>query len=113
LREYLGVEEAEPEVLPLAEAEIAPYTGRYHSPGGYIDLTRDGNQLVLRTIQTRASLGQPIPPPPPPVHAGIIEGDRLLVVEDPFTGTQGEFLRDANGEIAWLRLGKRIHRRER
>jgi CubicO group peptidase (beta-lactamase class C family) len=112
LREYCGVSAEELEPLPLSADEIAAYAGAYHSPGGYIDLRQEGSDLFLQPIQTRSSLGLPIEPPPPPVRTGIIEGDRLLVLEDPMKGTQGEFLRGPDGEIQWLRLGKRIHRRE-
>jgi CubicO group peptidase (beta-lactamase class C family) len=112
LEEYCGVSEQKPEALPLSAEEIAPYAGKYHSPGGYIDLRQEGADLFLQPVQTRSSLGLPIESPPPPVRAGIMEGDRLLVLEDPMKGTQGEFLRGPNGEILWLRLGKRIHRRE-
>jgi CubicO group peptidase (beta-lactamase class C family) len=113
LAEYCGASDPKPEPLTLSPEEIAPYAGKYHSPGGYLDLRQEGTDLFLQPVQTRSSLGLPIQDPPPPVRAGIIEGDRLLILDDPMKGTQGEFLRGPDGEILWLRLGKRINKREK
>lgn len=113
LEQYCGVSPQTPERLPLSAEEIAPYAGRYHVPSGYIDLRQDGADLLFQPVETRAFKDLPIDPPPPPVRAGIMEGDRLLILEDPLRGRQGEFFRGPDGEIAWLRFGRRIHKRER
>jgi hypothetical protein len=34
-----------------------------------------------------------------------------VLLDEPFEGTRAEFLRGAGGEIVWLRIGGRIHRR--
>jgi hypothetical protein len=34
-----------------------------------------------------------------------------VALDDPLRGSRGDFLRSPDGEIAWLRIGGRIHRR--
>jgi hypothetical protein len=53
----------------------------------------------------------PPPPTPPPVTAQFYAPDRILVLDEPYKNARAEFLRHANGDIAWLRLGSRAHKR--
>ena len=51
------------------------------------------------------------PPPPPPVRAALYGENLLIGLDEPMKGTRGEFLRDPDGAVAWLRLGSRAHKR--
>jgi hypothetical protein len=50
-------------------------------------------------------------PTPKPFRIGLIDTDRIAMVEPAFKDIQGEFIRNPDGAIAWLRWGSRIHRR--
>lgn len=120
LEHYLGAHEVEPMALPATAEELAPYAGRYRALG---------EDLVLRVVEGAHLLvefvplgGFPTPdtppmPAPPPVRAALTAGgegghgdDGLLLLDEPAKGQQGEFLREG-GELAWLRLGGRLHAR--
>jgi hypothetical protein len=47
-------------------------------------------------------------PSPPPVRVAFSERDRLFVSEGEGAGTEAEFLRGADGRIAWFRFGGRV-----
>ncbi len=51
------------------------------------------------------------PPPPPPVRAALLRENLLVGLEEPMKGNRGEFIRDPDGTVAWLRLGSRAHRK--
>lgn len=60
-------------------------------------------------VPTQAPPGQQdIPPAEPAIRAAIIGADRLMILDPPLKNMQGEFLRGADGDIAWMRLSKRI-----
>ena len=50
-------------------------------------------------------------PTPPPFRVGLIGEDRVAMVDPAFKDIQGEFIRNPDGSIAWLRWGARIHAR--
>jgi hypothetical protein len=37
--------------------------------------------------------------------------DRVIVLDEPGRGNQGEFLRGEKGQLTWFRFGGRVHRR--
>jgi hypothetical protein len=46
------------------------------------------------------------------VRAALCGTDAILVLDEPLKGVRGEFLRAPDGQIAWLRAGGRVMRRE-
>ena len=48
-------------------------------------------------------------PPPPPATLAFYDTDRVFVEAGPLTGTRADFVRDADGRIAWFRSGGRLH----
>jgi hypothetical protein len=54
----------------------------------------------------------PAGPTPPPVRVGFCGEDQLIVLDPPFTDTRIDILRDDAGQIAWLRFGSRIAKRQ-
>lgn len=113
-KEYLGLALPEAVPLDLPEEALRPYVGRYDSAADALELVlRDGG-LVLQ-VTNKGGFPTPDCPPlsaPPPVRAALYAEDRLVLVEEPFKGDRGEFLRSADGSIAWLRLGGRVHARQ-
>ena len=114
LEQYLGLHDRDPESLAATADELAPYTGHYSAAASEIDLTVQGTDLML---QLTPKGGFPTPdtpaePAPPPVRAALCGTDAILVLDEPLKGLRGEFLREPDGQIAWLRAGGRVMRRE-
>ena len=114
LEHYLGIETPELATMELPQDELAEYTGSYEATLTAAEVKSSGGRLAIR----RRSLGgfptRDIPPPTaeprPPVHYGFYDEDLIVGLEAPNIGDLGQFLRDPDGGIEWLRLGKRIHR---
>ncbi len=109
----LGLRLPEPEQQTRTPDELTGYVGVYESPGNHMELTLDDGALVLRS-ESKVDLAKEFerkPPPLPPARVAFCGVDRILVLEGPTRNTQGEFLRGEIGEIEWLRIGGRIHRR--
>ena len=115
LRRYLGVEDRNPAPLELAEAALRPYVGRYTTPMSDIELAlRDGGLVAQVTPKGGFPDKDSAPgPTPPPTRLVLTADDGILTLDPPFKDGRGEFLRDPDGNIAWLRFGGRIARRQR
>lgn len=113
LRRSLGLEDPEPAILNAPANQLASYAGRYTSAMNDLELTvRDGGFLLQRIPKGGfPNKERPAPPLPPPVRAALYGENLLIGLDEPMQGTRGEFLRDPDGAIAWLRLGSRAHRR--
>jgi CubicO group peptidase (beta-lactamase class C family) len=112
--QFLGVAAPKPEPLDLPEAELAGYAGRYIQPGGGgWSLEVRGNRLMLRNVPGNelAKVLETKPQEAPPVAAALIGPGRLMVLEGPRTGAQGEFLTTSDGR-RWLRMGLRAFPRQ-
>ncbi|MGH2404645.1 MAG: serine hydrolase domain-containing protein [bacterium] len=110
LEEYLGLVEPEAQRLEIPEAGLASYAGRYVGAGSTSDL-----ELIVRdggiTMQVHIKGGfpdkdSPPPPTPPPMRLAFLDTDRIMVLDEPMKGGRGEFLRNTDGSIAWLRLSR-------
>src|SRR5579862_2017262 len=111
---FLGNEEGEPAELPTTPLQMAEYSGRYtRTLGGDIEIKADGEKLMmqLHPIGGFPTANTPPGPTPRPFRIGLIGEDRIAMVEPAFKDIQGEFIRNPNGSIAWLRWGSRIHAR--
>ncbi|MCA1668721.1 MAG: beta-lactamase family protein [Thermomicrobia bacterium] len=113
LKQYLGLSDPEPAPLDASAEQLAPYVGRYTAAGSDIELTMREGGLMLQRIPKGGfpNKEQPAEAPPPPVRAALWGENLLIALDEPMQGTRGEFLRDPNGAITWLRLGSRAHRR--
>ncbi len=115
LRTYLGIQERTPELVTLSEEQLAAYVGRYTGRLRDAELTlRDGALVLQITPNGGFPLkDSPAGPTPPPVRLEFCAADQVIALEPPFKDTRAEFLRDANGEIAWFRFGSRALARVR
>jgi hypothetical protein len=113
--DYLGVGPWEPSDRELQAKQLEEYAGRYDARGTSVYLELENGRLVLR-LEPKGGFPKPDSPPlpaPPPAAVGFYEEDALYVPAGPMRNQRGQFLRDAGGEIEWLRFGLRIHRRRR
>lgn len=111
LEHYLGIVEPTPTPLEWTEAQLAAYAGRYAAALTVADLVARDGSLVLELSYSDFPADEP-PPAPPPARVALYAEDRIIVLDGPLKDARGEVLRGADGNIAWLRLGGRVHRRE-
>jgi CubicO group peptidase (beta-lactamase class C family) len=112
LKQYLNVAWPQTPEIKLPEEELLPYTGRYDSALARRDLYLQDGVLMLQSIPHGGFPTPDAPPgkPPPPTRLAFWAADKVIALDDPFKGSRGEFLRKADGSIAWFRFGSRIHR---
>jgi CubicO group peptidase (beta-lactamase class C family) len=113
LREQLGLDVSSPEPIDVPREALARLVGHYEAWSASIDVTADGNHLV---IQVNPKGGFPVKdspphPTPPPVRFGLWKSDHIIALDPPLKGSRAEFVRDARGEIAYLRLSGRLAKR--
>jgi CubicO group peptidase (beta-lactamase class C family) len=97
---------ADPVRTPI-ELNTDEYLGTYTSPLYDVALTRDDGKLTI-AITNKGGFPKrdsPPQPSPPPMTVAFFERDRLFVTEGP--KGEAEFLRGADGRIAWFRIGGR------
>jgi CubicO group peptidase (beta-lactamase class C family) len=113
LEHYLGVVEAEPATIAATEQEAAQYAGHYTAALSDRDLYLKDGQLWLQSVPKGGfpTVGSPPGERPPPTRVALTGPDRAVLLDEPFKGTRAEFLRGAAGEVVWLRVGGRIHRK--
>ncbi len=115
LRRFCGIASA-PTVPPARTAdELAPYSGIYRGALSDIEIMLEGTTLRLQ-VRPKGGFPQRDTPPgatPPPTRIATHADDSLIALDPPYTDGRGEFLRDEDGAIAWLRFGSRLARRER
>jgi CubicO group peptidase (beta-lactamase class C family) len=114
LQRYAGISEPEPTTHRLQPAELQQYVGRYEQPLASIDVrASDGGLIIQETprggFPTKDS---PPRPTPPPVRFEFWAEDRILGFEPPYRGARAEFVRQADGTLAWLRIGGRLSARQ-
>jgi hypothetical protein len=113
LRSYLNIVEPEAAPLESTNAELAPYAGKYESTMTKLELTLEEDGLMLQATP-QGGFPRPDSPPapaPPPVRIGFYAHDCALALDGPYKDHRIEFLRNPGCNLAWLRVGGRIHRR--
>jgi CubicO group peptidase (beta-lactamase class C family) len=124
LRRFAGVSNLPAVPRALSPGELAPYEGRYErqeiNERGAVEETvieLRGDQGQLHATSTH-QLPPPVPAPTDPAPA--VQEYRLAFYRDDYVlvldatgqpvGSRADFVRDADGRVAWLRLGGRLHR---
>jgi CubicO group peptidase (beta-lactamase class C family) len=112
--QYLGLTLPKAAPLTLPEEKLAAYVGQYESAMTIYDISLDAEGLVLQATFKGGfpTPDAPPPEPPPPLRMALYDEDRLVVLDEPMKDARGEFLRDANNRLTWLRLGGRVHARQ-
>jgi hypothetical protein len=116
-RQYLAgleLEEPPPQPLDRSEGLLATYTGRYVSPMSEVEVGLSEGELIMRLAFYGGfpTKDFPTPPPQPPAPLTFYEDDHAFIQKGPMAGVRCEFLRDADGHIAWFRIYNRIHVRQ-
>jgi CubicO group peptidase (beta-lactamase class C family) len=112
IREHLLGTEPAPDHVPASLDELV---GHYESQLADIDIVVDEATGGLRAgvATPRRALWNPDDEvaPPTPTRLVFRDADRVQALDPPFTGHRGEFVRDADGAVAWLRWDGRLARR--
>ena len=106
LANQLGLAEQVPDVLHLDEAQLAAYTGTYRTVGLQLRVVADGGRLVIHG--TLADGDGPAETLAFPID--LLAGDRYVVVDGPFVGVPGEFVRDGGTIVAVKHVGRLVPR---
>lgn len=114
LKEYLGLEWPQPTPIRVPVETLRSLAGQYDSAMETCEIVLEGEQLILHLTEKGGFPTPDVPPPPqqpPPVRLALYGEDRVIALDNPMKDSLGEFLRDATGQIAWFRIGGRVHAR--
>ncbi|MBV9279623.1 MAG: beta-lactamase family protein, partial [Chloroflexi bacterium] len=119
-KHFLGLNDAVPSAIEASEEQLAPYLGSYSGKAMDVTVTLDEGKLLLTptakpspliAATARKTGAPPAPPSIPPFHAALSGEDRAVALDPPYKNALLEFIRDGQGEIAWLRVGGRLLKR--
>ena len=103
---HRGLVETLPSVEPLAsQPDPAPYLGNYRRPMNTVAVRLEGGRLI---VQVTPRSGDPQAAMP----VSFYGSDRAVVTEGNDKGQSIEFLRDASGQVKWIRVTGRVAVRE-
>lgn len=106
LETRLGLVDRPPEPLRLSPAELAPYAGTYRTDGIELRIVVAGESLIIHgTVTDGDAPGETLEFP-----IDLLPGERFLVTGGPFTGLQGEFVRDGSKITAAKHVGRLVPR---
>jgi CubicO group peptidase (beta-lactamase class C family) len=116
LRKHLDLVRPDRVPLDVTADDLDEYEGQYESwmTSLEVSVDRDARRLVLQPRPKGGfpTKGSPPGPTPPPTPFALWSADRIVGLEPPFKGAAAEFVRDEHGQIAWLRFGGRLARRQ-
>lgn len=115
LEQYLGIVPQADSPMEMRAAQLSEYVGDYSARADDVEVTFRDGELILQ-VTNKGGFPTPADPPPPtqppPVRAAFYAPDKIFLRDDPYQDYHGEFLRDEKGEIAWLRIFGRVHRKQ-
>ena len=99
---HRGLVETLPNVEPLSQQpDPAPYVGRYQRPMNAVSVRLDGGKLIVQEIPATGD-------PRPVMPITFFGPDRAVVTDGNDRGQSIEFVRDADGQVAWVRVIGRV-----
>jgi CubicO group peptidase (beta-lactamase class C family) len=90
------------------QPDLAPYAGRYWAPLSDVELAPEGGGLVMR-LTWKGSVAER--PPSPPVRLAFNGTDTVVSSAPAGAPPTGDFLRAADGSVAYFRWGSRARRK--
>lgn len=112
LRNVAGVPAVKPLTQPADPARIASYQGTFRSALEELVVEQEADGLVLSFAPTeRSRVIFPAVGASGRMPFQVFADDRVLVTDGSMSGARGEFMRDEDGAVRWLRMLGRLHRR--
>jgi CubicO group peptidase (beta-lactamase class C family) len=111
---FLGHRLDEVRAINTPASALEEFVGIYTAQLQKHNLTLTNGKLVGQTTLLGGFPTQNDPPHgpnPPPVELAFYAPDRVFVANDGILDARGEFIRDAQGKVAWLRWAGRMSRR--
>jgi hypothetical protein len=106
LKTRLGLVERAAEQRELAPEELTPYSGIYRTEGIELRIVVDAPGLIIHgTIVDQDGGGETLEFP-----VRLLAGQRYLITDGPFTGMQGEFVRESGEIVAVRHVGRLVPR---
>jgi hypothetical protein len=109
LEHFLGLTVVERPHVERVEADLAPFVGRYADIMRTIEFALCDGAPMLEWVEIRGGLREAPRELPPPVPVAFVAEDEFVVTDGPSKGMTGEFVRDADGDVRWLRYFGRAH----
>jgi CubicO group peptidase (beta-lactamase class C family) len=99
---HRGLVETLPNVEPLTtQPDLAQYVGRYTRPMNGVSVRVDGGRLVVQEVPLTGD-------PRPVMPIAFFGPDRAVITDGNDKGQSIEFVRDKNGQVAWVRVVGRV-----
>jgi CubicO group peptidase (beta-lactamase class C family) len=99
---HRGLVETIPSVQPLSQQpDPAPYLGSYARPNNSYVVRVEGRQMFVQDRPNRGGSAREFP-------VAFYGPDRVVVTEGPDSGQSMEFVRDAAGQVKWIRVVGRV-----
>ena len=115
LEQYLDISPKQDTPMEMSAAQLQTYIGRFHARADNVDVSLRDGALVLQVAE-KGGFPTPASPPsptqPPPVRAAFYAPDKIFILDDPYKDGHCEFLRNEKGEIEWLRIFGRVHKKQ-
>lgn len=114
LRDFCGVVIPEPQAIASSAEELAGFEGDYKGTMNEIELRMAGGELMatIRNVGRFPSDGHDAERAPAPAPIARCGADELLVLDGAHENARADIIRDASGEIRYLRFGARLHVRQ-
>ena len=108
LRDFCGIDILEPQAIESSVEALVQYAGRYKGTMADIELRMDGADLVA-IVEAKAGLATDAPrPQPAPMAVARCGVDVLMMLDGDYKNSRADIIRDAKGDIRYLRFGSRI-----
>lgn len=113
LEHYLDVKQPDEKPIKVDAARLATYAGKYRmeSSGLIFDVVARSGGLTIKFPSPSVGPNGKKPPGIPPIPMYFFDDDRVTASKGPSKGAKAEFVRGANGRLAWFRFGGRIHKK--
>ncbi len=108
---FIGLADPVYTETPVSESILSAYIGEYRAMLATSHVTVIDGVLHLQALQPVRTNRMHQSLPDPPVPLAVYAPDRTVVLHGSHRGERCEFIRDADGRIAWLRWDGRVARK--
>lgn len=111
LREFFGRSMQKKPYLAMSPGELKNYLGRYVLPGKEFRIFKKGKDVIAQQID-KGGFPTPKDKPeqqPTPTRIAFYGPDQIEMLDQPYKGGTGEFVRDDKNKVRYLRLLSRVY----